>query len=435
MKSLVSSLITILLCVNVYAFNNDTTKTPVEIDNNKNNTVIRLGDNEIMKVIEKKNGVNIIVNDKEIFIVNESVNGVTIKVGNKELLNILEENGSTEVNINDEKLTTIINSMINTIEKEIEKSIDTGKVSIKKEEKGSSMEINKNEGEKINIKEDISHEEINTDNTVNRTVINVGTLTVSIEDDKKQVATINITEKDTVNGDEKGGAALAQEDLNEIFEDNPVPESDEDFKGHWAGIEFGLNNYLSKNYDLSMDPNDDYMNLNTGRSWSFNINIPQYSFGIIKDKGGIVTGMGFEFNNYKFEGNNNIYNHNGEIKDTVFSINVTKSKLTTTYLTIPLLLEFQFPDKKRNKRIYISAGVIGGLKLGSHTKVVYRSNNNKEKDKNRGDFNLSTLRYGFTGRIGYGFINLYTKFYPTPLFEKDKGPELYPFSIGLRIGI
>ena len=234
---------------------------------------------------------------------------------------------------------------------------------------------------------------------------------------------------------QKSGAALAKEDLDEIFKDSDIPESANNFTGHWAGIEFGINNYLSANYDLTMEPGNEYMNLNTGKSWSFNINIPQYSFGIIKDRAGLVTGMGFEFNNYRFEGNNNIYNYDGNIKDTVFTYNISKSKLTTKNLIVPLIVEFQFPDNKRNKRFYVSAGVIGGLKLGSHSKVVYSKNNNKVKEKNRSDFNLSSLRYGFTGRIGYGFINLYTKFYPTPLFEKNKGPELYPFTVGLRVGL
>jgi hypothetical protein len=108
-----------------------------------------------------------------------------------------------------------------------------------------------------------------------------------------------------------------------------------------------------------------------------------------------------------------------------------KSKFTTSYLTVPLLLEFQVPAGRRNKRLFISGGVIGGLKIGSHTKVVYKEDGNRKKDKNRGDFNLSPLRYCVTARIGYRALKVFANFYLTPLFQEDTGRELYPFSVGL----
>ena len=55
----------------------------------------------------------------------------------------------------------------------------------------------------------------------------------------------------------------------------------------------------------------------------------------------------------------------------------------------------------------------------------------EKKDKNKQDFNLSTFRYGFTARVGYRGLKLYATYYPVQLFEVDKGPEVYPFSVGL----
>jgi len=210
------------------------------------------------------------------------------------------------------------------------------------------------------------------------------------------------------------------------------------FKGHWAGLEFGLNNYLNKDHSMSLSGDDEFMSLNTGRSINFNLNFVQHSFGIVGNCFGLVTGMGLEFYNYFFEHNNSIQmDPDGVIRNKDYSaltppIDLDKSKLTITYLTVPVLFEFQFPGQLSNShRLRISFGVIGGLKLGSHTKVVYYQNNNKEKRKEKDDFNINAFRYGFTARVGYKHLNIFSDFYPVTLFEKGKGPVLYPFSIGI----
>ena len=175
------------------------------------------------------------------------------------------------------------------------------------------------------------------------------------------------------------------------------------------------------------------MPLNTGKSWNWNLNIIDYGFGLGTDKVGIVSGLGFEFINYSFDGQNNIRKDDvtREIIEYVhtYAGNITKSKLNMTYLTAPLLLEFQIPTPR--KRIYISAGVIGGLKLWSNTKIKYTVNGEKSKEKAKGDYNLSPLRWGLTARVGYRALGFYANYYMTPLFKEDRGPELYPFSVGL----
>jgi len=175
------------------------------------------------------------------------------------------------------------------------------------------------------------------------------------------------------------------------------------------------------------------MDLNTGRSWVINLNFAQYSLGFGTSHVGLLTGLGLEFNNYFFDRDNSIV----EVKDYVIvdslTGNVAKSKLTSTFLRVPLIFEVQFPSTIRAKRIYLSAGLIAGLKLGSHTKVVYKNDSGKSRDKNHDDFNISPFRYGLTARIGFGGLSIFGDYYFTPMFVKDKGPELYPFSLGLAL--
>ncbi|RLD26040.1 MAG: hypothetical protein DRI70_06210 [Bacteroidetes bacterium] len=207
------------------------------------------------------------------------------------------------------------------------------------------------------------------------------------------------------------------------------------FRPHFAGIELGLNNFVTPDFSLVLPDNESYMDLNTGKSWNWNLNFLEYGLGFGTDKVGIVTGLGFEFINYNFDGQNSIRKDDitGDIIEYVptYAGNITKSKMNITYLTAPLLLEFQIPAGR--KRIHISGGVIGGIKLWSNTKMKYTVSGEKSKEKAKGDYNLSPLRWGFTARIGYRALNLFANYYMMPLFKEGTGPELYPFTIGLAL--
>jgi opacity protein-like surface antigen len=241
-------------------------------------------------------------------------------------------------------------------------------------------------------------------------------------------------ELEIIKGPSDNDAQLHLKDRDKENKDDEKGWKAGGFKGHWTGIELGLNNYLNKDYSMGPGTDAEYMSLNSSRSIDVNLNFVQHSFGIIGNRFGMVTGLGFEFYNYFFRHNNTIVtNDQGIIGSYPFdSIHLERSKLTMTFLTVPLLFEFQFPGHLNNShRIRIAVGVIGGLKLGSHTKVVYEQNGDKKKDKNHDDFSINPFRYGFTARLGYKHINIFSDFYPVPLFEKGKGPVLYPFSVGL----
>jgi hypothetical protein len=215
--------------------------------------------------------------------------------------------------------------------------------------------------------------------------------------------------------------------------DNSSKSKRSHFKGHWSGINIGFNNYLTDNYSSSLPAGIDYMSLNTGKAVNFNLNFTQLSIGLTRHIG-FVTGLGLNWNNYRFDGNNNIEkNSSGNIVELDPGEPLKKSKLSTLYLHMPLLFEIQVPTD--HKRIDISAGLIGAVKLGSHTKMVFED---KSKEKSDGDLNLNMLRYGFTARVGYENFAIYGTYYKTPLFQSGKGPggvDLFPYEIGIAFTI
>ncbi len=203
------------------------------------------------------------------------------------------------------------------------------------------------------------------------------------------------------------------------------------FKGHWSGLDIGLNNFVNASGSLSLDDEAKFMELNTSKSWAVDLNFLQYSIPLFSKYVGLVTGMGFQLNNFRLDGNYQIeQDANGVIIGTIpTDRTLQKSTLNMNYLTAPLIFEFQIPAGKKDKRIHIGVGVTGGVKIGSKTKQVWSG----DKRKTKGDYQLSPFRYGLTARVGYKHLNLFANYSLVPLFEKEKGPELYPFAIGISL--
>jgi hypothetical protein len=203
------------------------------------------------------------------------------------------------------------------------------------------------------------------------------------------------------------------------------------FRGHWAGVEIGFNNYI---YASSMTLPDeiDYMTLDASNSNFFNINFSQINIGFSR-YAGLVSGIGLNCNSYRFDNSNSITTGEDGNITPYFPDGagpIKKSKFKTIYLNIPLMLEFQIPAGYSN-RLNIAAGVIGGLKLKAWTKLVYEDG---EKIRSKGDYNLNLFRGGLTARIGYQNFMIYGSYYLTQWFQDQRGPNgfnLEPFEIGL----
>ena len=207
------------------------------------------------------------------------------------------------------------------------------------------------------------------------------------------------------------------------------------FDGHWSGFDIGVNGYLNSNNKTSTPEGYEFMDLNYPKSINVQINFFEQNFNLIQNHFGLITGLGLEYNNYRFD-KDVILDADAETFTGLYLTDTdrdyTKSKLVVNYLNIPLLLEYQTNARSNKRSFHITAGVVGGLRIGSHSKNVYEDGG-KHKDKNRDDFNLNPFKVSAMARIGWGKINLYGSYSLIEMFETDKGPELYPFSIGISL--
>lgn len=206
------------------------------------------------------------------------------------------------------------------------------------------------------------------------------------------------------------------------------------YRGHWAGFDIGVNGYLYDN-DFSMPADYDYLDLKYEKSSFVNINFLEQNFNLYKNHLGLTTGLGLQFINYRFENNVILTHDNNKVsgyRDYNSLRDYSKSKLTISYFTIPLLLEYQTNRHSKSNSFHISAGMILATRIGSHTKVVY-NDDGKHKDKDRDSFYLNPFKYDATVRIGWGDINMFATYSVNTLFKTDKGPEVYPFTVGLTL--
>ena len=216
---------------------------------------------------------------------------------------------------------------------------------------------------------------------------------------------------------------LDEDDLKREFDFHPVKR----FRGHWAGFELGLNNYLTPSGSFPSS----YLTLNSGKSWNVNINFIQYSINISNQNIGLVTGLGFQMNDYKFSGNNSIEkDENGNIIEVPITQNLKMSKFHANYLSLPLIFEFHLSPKKYGRKLYVGVGVIGTMKLWSYTKIKYYDPG-KLKAKKYDDLSISPWQAAVTLRAGFKFIKIFVNYNLNTLFLSGKAEPLYPISAGL----
>lgn len=206
------------------------------------------------------------------------------------------------------------------------------------------------------------------------------------------------------------------------------------FNAHWSGLEVGLNSFQNTDYSIyQSEDNIDIFELISGKSLSWNLNFMEFAFKNERKTFGLVTGMGISFNDYAFnlpvtvvkdQGFRMIVPHNYSVEN----LSVKKSKLHVNYLTVPLLLEVKTPLRMGDSRLSLSAGAIGSLFIGAHTKTKFNDGN---KIKAESNYYINQLKYELTGRIHFGDFSVFANYSMTPLFETGHGPELHPLTVGI----
>jgi Outer membrane protein beta-barrel domain len=205
---------------------------------------------------------------------------------------------------------------------------------------------------------------------------------------------------------------------------------------HWGGIDLGVNMLLNKSGGTTMDSNATWLELDNSRSLSWRINLFEEKIRIYKDYVGIIIGAGLTYNSYGLKNNVDVSTRDSSgtyawvVPDTIRDY--SKNKLRASYVNVPLMLEFNTSDDNE-KSFHLAAGVIGGWKMGSIIKQKWEDDNERNELRRKADFNMTPFTLDATARVGYKNLTVFATYGLTPLFKKDKGPEVYPVTVGIQL--
>ncbi len=191
---------------------------------------------------------------------------------------------------------------------------------------------------------------------------------------------------------------------------------------------FGLDVFTDfwQNIPKTLDPQTINAGVNVFGSYNYMFGTSNVSFS---------PGLGIGTHNLyssSFLKANSTYTNFVLINDSIAGLPYKKSKLTVTYLDIPLELRYKSKSEFR-----VAIGFKFGFLLQAHTK--YKGNDYVEGTNDRVIYkkakiqNMEKNRYGFTFRIGYKWLNLWGYYQLSTLFATNKGPDMYPISLGLTI--
>jgi len=204
-------------------------------------------------------------------------------------------------------------------------------------------------------------------------------------------------------------------------------------KSHWAGFEMGVNLLMDDNFSNTSPEGYAFLDQRPEKSIALNFNVADYEVDLYRKNIMLVTGIGFSIQNYRF--NSDAYlapdsSNVTSIGDPSFTL--SKNKLVTGYINVPLLLEFNTSENPK-KSFHFAAGVIGGVRVHSHLKLIEDSGENEVKHKIFDDFNVNPWRVDATVRLGYRNFTVFGSYGLTTFFKDNKDPELHALTMGVRL--
>jgi hypothetical protein len=124
------------------------------------------------------------------------------------------------------------------------------------------------------------------------------------------------------------------------------------------------------------------------------------------------------------------------------TITYNNNKFSLTYFEIPIEIRFRHMNQKKKAFKFSVGGNIGYL-VSDHTKYKGIQYAGDISDPNLGTAtvkyktykisNLNPMEYSATVRLGYGMFNIFGTYSFSKTFKNNKGPQMFPLSVGISI--
>lgn len=204
-------------------------------------------------------------------------------------------------------------------------------------------------------------------------------------------------------------------------------------KGHWAGFDIYMSQFMNENHETQFDGHP-YWENNEVKSISLNYNLFDLKFPIIGEHLGITTGLGLGYQNYSLR-NNFVLQHTADtiyaVSDTVFQFKTNKLSVAT--VAIPLFLDFS-SNSKFEKSYFMAVGVVGAYNYGTKQRLTGKYANGDSFDNSTiSSFNMNRWTLDAQARIGYGHFGMFVSYQLNSMFKTGHTVNLYPVRIGFNI--
>ncbi len=202
---------------------------------------------------------------------------------------------------------------------------------------------------------------------------------------------------------------------------------------NWWIVDLGFSNYNDES-DYTAAAADgfvapgigkDQLKLKSGKSRNVNLWFFMQKLNMVKHVVNLKYGMGLELNNYYFDNDNVVFAKN-PTNISLGSTDYRKVKLAADYLTVPIMINFDFtPGRKKG------FGISGGISAGYLYSARYKTKENGDVNKVKDDFDLERFKLSYIGEIALGPVRLYGSYAMKNMWEKSL--DMTPYNFGFRL--
>jgi hypothetical protein len=232
----------------------------------------------------------------------------------------------------------------------------------------------------------------------------------------------------------KKHGAKSSESTTVTYSNKRTHKKSSNVSTNWFLVDLGFNNYTDNtNYSsaaaqqFAPGSSKDWFKLRNGKSVNVNIWLFMQRVNLVSHVVNLKYGFGLELNNYRYK-ENIVYTTSPTRVAMSQTIDYKKNKLATDYVTVPLMLDFNFtPNKSIDKSFGLSVGMSAGYMYTSRQKLKSSA---QGKTKNRDDFDLRPYKLAYVGELKLGPIKLYGSMATQSMFENSL--DQTPYAVGIR---
>ncbi len=253
------------------------------------------------------------------------------------------------------------------------------------------------------------------------------------EDSDDEVVEIIEMEEDDDDGEIEVAISMATKPLGRYLsgkkEENKAVEFEPFTLLGWNGMD--LDSYEGNVLGGIKDYSD--LNMKAATSWYVALFPLGININLYQQRVKLITGMGVQFYNYKFSDSVNFSTDQPYYVTHYNTSDFKKTKLGSSYLSMPLFLQYSSKKVKNTSNFSIGGGMMFGYRLKTWTKM--KLENGSKIVGPKGNYNFNNFVYSAAFMVGFRDVKIFGTYMLTPLHREidNYNVNAYPWTIGLML--